>query len=372
MEKQTNADQEQPLSPKAKRAAMLAQLTESRPKPADLVTPQGGIPTSADTEEPSQASATTARQVESGQMIDPHYLLDNPYQKRVDYEDIEGLADKMRQFGFQGALSARIHPSRPGFYELAFGHRRKRAATLAGVLVRVVVQDLSNEVMILLAISENIDRKDLTPLEEGDSFLELNETLGLSQEAIAAFVGEEKKEKIDRGYVRNRMRVAKLARRYPQVRAFIERHPGGDYLRAIGYLEEEGLGEREINFILERLDQDGWTADNVAAAVKLFKTGGEAAATLLRSRELASLPGPDGHEQSEVTQTTVATEDDRGGQLAENGDAGSTLKRTSQVTDALKRMQRYTKMIGDSAPSSEERTKLSALGELIQLILARS
>jgi len=320
-------------------------------------------------------AASAAPQEHRTQLIDPQYLLDNPYQKRQVYRNVESLAGKMKQFGFKGSIPVRLHPSKPSHYQIGFGHRRVRAASLARVPVRVEVEDISDEEMILLAISENYEREDLTPLEEGNSFLELNETFGMSQEAIAAFVGEEKKERIDRGYVRNRMRAAKLARRYPQVKSFFEQHPGAGHLRALGYLEEEGLGEREVSFILERLDQDGWTADTVAAAVKILKEGGEVAETLLNSKKITPPPTVADHQQDGHSPSSSAQAQD--GSVPDTAqppldDSALALKRSGQVNDALKRVRRYEQLIGDVTPSGDERSALEELLGIIQQILARS
>ena len=186
---------------------------------------------------------------------------------------------------------------------------------------------------------------------------------------------EEKKERIDRGYVRNRMRAAKLARQYPEVQSFLEEHQGVGHLRAIGYLEDAGLGERERKFILECLILAQWTADNVAAAVKILKEGGEAAEVLLTSKKIAPPTGEagshqDGHRPDSSHKEQAAIVADSTSLPPE--DAAHVIRRSGQVTDALKRVQRYTKMIGDSTPSPDERTALTELVELIQLLLARS
>ena len=318
---------------------------------------------------------TAAPQDQRVQFVAPQYLLDSPYQQRTTYTNIESLAEKIATLGFRGSLPARHHPSMPGFFQLGFGHRRKRAAEMAGVLIPVLVQEITDEQMLLLALSENYEREDLTPLEEGNGFLRLSEEFSMSQEAIAQFVGEERNARIDRGYVRNRMRAAKLAKRFPDVQSFLEQHPGTGYLRSIGYLEDEGLGERERKFVLERLSLDEWTADNVAAAVKILKEGGETAETLLTSNRIAATTSAvdaqqNGHNKDADHREQAETATDTA--LPPTEDAAFVIKRTGQVNDALKRVQRYTKMIGDSAPSVDERTALAELVELIQLILTRS
>ncbi len=316
---------------------------------------------------------TGAPQDQRVQHIAPQYLLDSPYQQRTTYKNIESLAGKIRRLGFRGSLPARVHPTMPGFFQLGFGHRRKRAAEMAGVLIPVLVQEISDEQMLLLAMSENYEREDLTPLEEGNGFLQLSEEFSMSQEAIAQFVGEQQNTKIDRGYVRNRLRAAKLARQYPQVQNFLEEYSGTGYLRSVGYLEDAEIGERAMAFILERLRQDEWTADNVASAIRILKEGGEAAEMLLNSITAVSTAG----EASQNGHGVGLPPQEQKGSAAEAphvapDEATVAIKRSSQVKDALKRVKRYTTAIGDATPSAEERTALAELVELIQKILARS
>ncbi len=155
-------------------------------------------------------------------------LLDNPFQPRqaIDPSSIAELAGVIKAQGFQGTLVARPHPSQPEMYELAFGHRRREAARHAGLTsLPVIVQRLTNEDMITLAITENIQRSDLTPLEEGDTYQLMIDQLRYTQEQIAQEIGK------DRGYVVNRLRVARAPE---DVRALVAAKP--DTLRAVAYL----------------------------------------------------------------------------------------------------------------------------------------
>ena len=155
-------------------------------------------------------------------------LHDNPFQPRqvLDPGSIAELASVIKTQGFQGTLVARPHPTARDAYELAFGHRRRAAARQAGLTtLPVSVQQLTNEDMITLAITENIQRSDLTPLEEGDTYRLMIEQLGYTQEQIAQEIGK------DRGYVVNRLRAARAP---DDVRALIAAKP--DTLRAVAYL----------------------------------------------------------------------------------------------------------------------------------------
>lgn len=309
-------------------------------------------------------SATRERRI---LLVDPTYLMDNPYQHRQDYKNLESLAHKMKQFGFRGSIPVRMHPTRPMYYEIAFGHRRTRAAVLAGITqIPVEAENFTDEQMILLAVSENYEREDLAPLEEGNGFLQMNEEFGMSQETIAEFVGEEKKEKIDRGYVRNRMRAAKLARLYPEVRLFLEQHPNVS-MRAIGYLEE-GLDERARNFILERLDQGNWTADNVAAAVKTLKAGGAEAEELLTPRSVADSTTAVERGELPAPEDTAGSNDRKGSRDT----ADLALIRTGILADVLKRLRRYARESQEALVSEDESALLSQISTIVEQRLTHS
>jgi ParB/RepB/Spo0J family partition protein len=132
----------------------------------------------------------------------------------------------IRAQGFQGVLVARTVPDRNGFYQLTAGHRRREAARRAGIaLLPVVVRDLTEEEMITLAITENIQREDLTPLEEGKIYLLMSDEMGYTHEQIAREVGRK------RGYIENRIRVARAPK---DVQELIQAKP--DSIRAVATL----------------------------------------------------------------------------------------------------------------------------------------
>src|SRR4051794_8006445 len=120
-------------------------------------------------------------------------LDDNPFQprERVDPDQLAQLTEVIGAQGFQGVLVARLHPTQPGRYQLGFGHRRRNAARDAGLrTVPVQVRDLADRDMVEIAITENIQREDLTPLAEGRTYLLMKQQLGYTQEQIAAAIGK--------------------------------------------------------------------------------------------------------------------------------------------------------------------------------------
>jgi len=133
------------------------------------------------------------------------FLHDNPYQGRrsMDEEELQKLADEIKESGFQGALAARPHPTEADVFQIVSGHRRKTAAAMAGLLsLPVIVKPYSDEDMLFLQAKENLLREQLTPLDEAYMFQNMV-TMGYTQEAVAAKVRQ------SRGYVRNRLALVK-------------------------------------------------------------------------------------------------------------------------------------------------------------------
>ena len=89
----------------------------------------------------------------------------------------------------------------------------------------MVVRDLTEEEMVTLAITENIQREDLTPLEEGKIYLLMSDEMGYTHEQIAREVGRK------RGYIENRIRVARSPK---DVQELIQAKP--DSIRAVATL----------------------------------------------------------------------------------------------------------------------------------------
>jgi ParB family chromosome partitioning protein len=116
--------------------------------------------------------------------IDP-----NPFQPRQDFgtESLEELAASIRVQGFYGHLVARRVGDR---YQLAYGERRLRAAQMAGLdELPLSIRDLSDGQMLEVAITENVQRKDLNPVEEAEAYNRLVQ-LGYSYRQISQKVGK--------------------------------------------------------------------------------------------------------------------------------------------------------------------------------------
>ena len=133
-------------------------------------------------------------------------LRPNPRQPRNHFDDeaLEELAASIRRHGVLQPLL--VSEDRPDRYLLITGERRWRAARLAGLkTVPAVIRERLEDVQLLeLALVENLQRRDLTPLEEARAFEYLRTSLGLSQQEIADRVG------MNRSTVANSLRLLKL------------------------------------------------------------------------------------------------------------------------------------------------------------------
>lgn len=130
----------------------------------------------------------------------------NPYQPRMHIapEELISIADSIREHGVIQPLIITKSEDSDRYFIIA-GERRFRASQLAGFkYVPVVIKDSSPQEMLELALIENIQRKDLNPLEEANSFLQLQNEFGLSQDEIA------KKVSLNRVTITNKIRLLKL------------------------------------------------------------------------------------------------------------------------------------------------------------------
>ena len=129
----------------------------------------------------------------------------NPYQPRqnFDQEALEELAESIQQNGVLQPIIVRKSSAKG--YELVAGERRHRASILAGIdTIPAIIRELNEEFMIRYAILENLQREDLTPLEEADAYQLMMEKLELTQEKVADALGK------SRSHVANHLRLRTL------------------------------------------------------------------------------------------------------------------------------------------------------------------
>ncbi len=127
---------------------------------------------------------------------------DNPYQERQDYGDLTDLANDIREHGILQPPLARLVDGR---YQLALGHRRKRACELANLhTMPLIVRALTDEAMATVAFSENEHRQDVSILDKARAIHVMQTTFGWTQQQIAD------KLSISRPAVANMLRLLRL------------------------------------------------------------------------------------------------------------------------------------------------------------------
>ncbi len=142
---------------------------------------------------------------EEGESVALSEILPNPYQPRTDFaeEDLAELADSIKRNGLLQPLLVRRKGD--GRYELIAGERRLRAARLAGLQqVPVIVRHCTDQEAMEFALVENLQRKDLNPMETARAYHRLLREFGLTQDALAQRVGK------DRSSVANLVRLIHL------------------------------------------------------------------------------------------------------------------------------------------------------------------
>ena len=122
--------------------------------------------------------------------------------KRFDDEALLELSESIRHYGILNPLTVRL---RNGRYELVAGERRLRAAKLAGLReVPCILLDVNMEDASLIALVENLQRRDLDFLEEAAGISQLIRMFGMSQEEAARRIGK------SQSAVANKLRLLKL------------------------------------------------------------------------------------------------------------------------------------------------------------------
>lgn len=171
-------------------------------------------------------------------------IVRNPNQPRryFDPEAIATLAESIRQYGVLNPLTVRRTAN--GGYELVAGERRLRAARVAGLTdVPCLLINADGEDSSVIALVENLQRRDLDFFEEANGFKRLIEQFGLTQEEAARKVGK------TQSAVANKLRLLRLSQQNMELircNNLTERHA-----RALLRLNDEADRINVTNYIIE-------------------------------------------------------------------------------------------------------------------------
>lgn len=184
------------------------------------------------------------------------------YQPRKDM-NAEKLQDLANSIAMQGIVQPIVvrHIS-PEQYEIVAGERRWRAAQLAGLQdVPVIIKEMDDRTAMAIALIENIQREDLTPIEEAKALKRLSETLSLTHLQVAEMVGK------SRASVTNLLRILSLN---VEVQVLLEAGKvelghakallalkGPLQSQVANTVADRGLSVRETEKIIARLQEQG-------------------------------------------------------------------------------------------------------------------
>tara|TARA_R110002096_G_scaffold17764_11_gene61316 strand:+ start:1176 stop:2069 length:894 start_codon:yes stop_codon:yes gene_type:complete len=155
-------------------------------------------------------------------------------------EALAELADSIKAHGVIQPLVVRARADHPGHFEIVAGERRWRAAQLAGLdEVPVLVRGLDDREALAVALVENLQREDLSPIEEAEAFRRLLEDFGLTQDTVAGLVGK------SRPQISNTLRLLRLP---PAVREMVSdgRLSAGHARALVNIPDPEALAERIV------------------------------------------------------------------------------------------------------------------------------
>ena len=177
--------------------------------------------------------------------------------QQFDEEKLEELAASVRQHGI---LQPLILKAKGGRYTIIAGERRYRAARKAGLkTVPAVLKDADEKEVLQLSIIENIQREDLSPIEEAEAIARLMEQYNLNQEQVAAMLGR------SRSAVANTLRLMGLTPALRQLvlqgaltgghaRALLPLGPRME--QAAEIVIKDGLSVRQTEALVARMQQE--------------------------------------------------------------------------------------------------------------------
>ena len=156
-------------------------------------------------------SQTAVKNIVSVALADLQPSNYNP-RKNFDEKSLAELADSIRQQGVLQAIGVR--PIAENHFEIVFGERRYRASQIAGLEeIPAVILDISGETAEEMAVTENLQRKDVTPIEEANAYQKLIESGRHDVQSLAVQFGK------NESYIRTRLKFVSLI---PEIARLLE------------------------------------------------------------------------------------------------------------------------------------------------------
>ena len=183
----------------------------------------------------------------------------NKDQPRTDFDDelLKELADSVAKHGIIQPIV--VKPLSSGKYKIIAGERRYRASKMAGLKeVPVIIRDISDSEIMELALVENLQRENLSALEEAKGYKSLMDNYGMTQSEVAESVGK------SRPYVANTVRLLNLPKNVIErlengaitaghARAMLALSNENDFERALKTTISQGLNVRQLEQLIKKM-----------------------------------------------------------------------------------------------------------------------
>ena len=224
-------------------------------------------------------------------------LKPNPHQPRQEFSEgsLRELADSIREKGVLQPIL--VEAGKDGEYLIIAGERRVRAAKLAGLRsIPVIVRQFSPQERLEIALIENVQREDLTPIEQAQAYRSLMEMAGLNQEQLAQRVGKE------RSTVANTIRLLKLPEEARE--ALGKGSISAGHARALLMI----MNPLDVTVLLKRIVDSGMSVREAEEAVGALNHGKKGSARSSRSeREISVHADPHVRELEQVLLEKLGT-----------------------------------------------------------------
>lgn len=205
----------------------------------------------------SQAAAPSANQITGMSEIPIEWINSGSWQprRRFDKDALADLANSVRQKGIVQPILVRPHPTKANRFELIAGERRWRAAQMAQLhAVPAICREFTDPEAYEIALIENVQRADLSVIEEAQGYLQLIETYAYTQSQLSDLIGK------SRSHIANLLRLLTLPEQVSdmvmdgqltmgQVRPLIGNE---DAARLAGDIVKKGLSARQVEALVKR------------------------------------------------------------------------------------------------------------------------
>ena len=205
--------------------------------------------------------------------LSPDKILPNPSQPRKVFqeEELEGLAQSIAENGLLQPVTVRREN---GTYYLIAGERRLRACKLAGLKeIPALVADCEPEDSAVLALLENLQRKELQMFEQANAIVNLLREWQITQEEAAKRLG------MSQSYLANKIRLLKLSPEEQE--EILKHHLSERHARALLRVDDMTLRQKLLATVIERGLNVAQTEELAAAALQPKKPGGKRKRTFI-------------------------------------------------------------------------------------------